>query len=131
MTEKSCMACMHTYHSEICRECCVGDKFAPRPNAPQPNKQLAELMNLRKRVEAQREEIRRLQEERTNAMTVYDLWKATTNDIYLVRGEQAPLKLPTGGRLQAEHAELEVTRIEIRKCASEAPRLLVWTRDPD
>lgn len=127
MTEKSCMDCMHTYHSEICRDCCVGDKFAPRPNAPQPNKQLAELLNLRKRVEAQREEIRRLQEERTNAMTVYDLWKATTNDIYLRRFGQTPLKLPSGGRLQLEHRVLIVRKIEIVTRACEAPCLLVET----
>lgn len=61
MTDRSCLNCKHTYHSEICRECCVGDKFEPRPNAPQPNKQLAELLNLRKLVQAQREEIKRLQ----------------------------------------------------------------------
>lgn len=98
------------------------------------DKEKAELLNLRKRVQNQREEIKRLQGGQKPAdawFTVQSLWLATTNDIYLVRGEQAPLKLPTGGRLQAEHAELEVTRIEIRKCASEAPRLLVWTRDPD
>lgn len=127
MTEKSCMACMHTYHSEICRECYVGDKFAPRPNAPQPNKQLAELLNLRRRVEAQREEIRRLQTERTKTMTVYDLWLTTTNDIYLRRHGQAPLKLPGGGRLQLEHRDLIVRKIEIVTRASEAPFFLVET----
>ena len=129
MTDRSCLNCKHTYHNEICRECCVGDKFEPRPNALQPNKQLAELLNLRKRVEAQREEIRRLQEERTNAMTVYDLWKATTNDIYLRRYGQTPLKLPSGGRLQLEHRALIVRKIEIVTRASEAPCLLVET-DP-
>lgn len=127
MTDRSCLNCKHTYHSEICRECCVGDKFEPRPNAPQPNKQLAELLNLRKRVEAQREEIRRLQEERTNAMTVYDLWKATTNDIYLRRYGQTPLKLPGGGRLQLEHRVLIVRKIEIVTRACEAPCFLVET----
>ena len=49
------------------------------------DKEKAELLNLRKRVQNQREEIRRLQEERTNAMTVYDLWLATTDYIYLRR----------------------------------------------
>lgn len=99
------------------------------------DKEKAELLNLRKRVQNQRSEILRLtnalREKLQAAMTIYDLWSVTTNDIYLMRGDLPPLKLPTGGRLQAEHAELEVTRIEIRKCASEAPRLLVWTRDPD
>ena len=92
-------------------------------------KEKAELMALRQRVEAQREEIRRLQEERTNAMTVYDLWKATTNDIYLRRYGQTPLKLPSGGRLQLEHRGLIVRKIEIVTRASEAPCLLVET-DP-
>ena len=131
MTERSCMNCKHTYHSEICRECCVGVKFAPRPNAPQPNKQLAELLNLRKRVRAQREEILRLQGGKEHAMTVRDLWLTTTNDLYLVRGDQLALKLPTGGRLQVEHAELIVQKIEIQTRASEAPCLLVWTREAE
>lgn len=92
-------------------------------------KEKAELMALRQRVETQREEIRRLQEERTNAMTVYDLWKATTSDIYLRRYGQTPLKLPSGGRLQLEHRDLIVRKIEIVTRASEAPCLLVET-DP-
>lgn len=92
-------------------------------------KEKAEMENLRRRVEAQREEIRRLQAERTNAMTVYDLWKATTNDIYLRRFGQTPLKLPSGGRLQLEHRDLIVRKIEIVTRACEAPCLLVET-DP-
>lgn len=97
------------------------------------DKEKAELLNLRKRVQAQREEIKRMQGQKPADawFTMQSLWLATTNDIYLVRGEQAPLKLPTGGRLQAEHAELLVTRIEIQTRASEAPCLLVWTRASD
>ena len=129
MTDRSCLNCKHTYHSEICRECCVGDKFEPRPNAPQPNKQLAELLNLRKRVEAQREEIRRLQEERNKPMTVNDLWLTTTNDIYLRRFGKTPLKLPSGGRLQLEHRNLIVRKIEIVTRASEAPCFLVTVEE--
>lgn len=97
-------------------------------------KEKAELLNLRKRVRDQREEILRLmnalQAKLALSMTIQDLWSVTTNDIYLVRGDQAALKLPSGGRLQAEHAELLVTRIEIQTRASEAPFLLVWARDP-
>ena len=100
------------------------------------NKEKAELMALRRRVEAQREEIRRLQAERdggrliaapTEEITVGALWKATTNDIYLRRYGQAPLKLPTGGRLQLDHRDLIVRKIEIVTRASEAPCLLVET----
>ncbi|MBQ1790449.1 MAG: hypothetical protein II008_09735 [Oscillospiraceae bacterium] len=91
------------------------------------DKEKAELLNLRKRVQNQREEIRRLQEERTNAMTVYDLWLATTDDIYLRRYGRTPLKLPSGGRLQLEHRGLIVRKIEIAARASEAPCLLVET----
>lgn len=128
---KSCMDCKHTYHSEICRECFCGDKFEPRPNAPEPNKERAELMNLRRRVEAQREEIRRLQAGRSNSMTVYDLWLTTTNDIFLRRPGRENLKLPSGGRLQLEHRVLRVEKIEIVTRASEAPALLVTTADSD
>lgn len=96
-------------------------------------KEKAELLNLRKRVQAQREEIKRLQggQKPADAWTVQPLWLATTNDIYLVRGDQAPQKLPTGGWLIPEICDLIVTRIEIQTRASEAPCLLVWTRDPD
>lgn len=95
------------------------------------DKEKAELLNPRKRVRAQREEIKRLQERKENAMTVRDLWLATTNDIYLVRGDLPALKLPTGGRLLVEHAVQMVTKIEIQTRASEAPCLLVWTRASD
>ena len=63
-------------------------------------------------------------------MTVYDLWLATTNDIYLRRFGRPPLKLPSGGRLQLEHRALIVRKIEIVTRASEAPCLLVET-EPD
>lgn len=97
------------------------------------DKEKAELLNLRKRVRAQREEILRLQGQKPADawFTVQSLWLATTNDIYLVRGDLPPLKLPTGGRLQAEHAELIVQKIEIQTRASEAPFLLVWTREAE
>ena len=130
MTDRSCLNCKHTYHSEICRECCVGDKFEPRPNAPQPNKQLAELLNLRKRVEAQRTEIRRLQlGTDPKRLTVGAFWHATTNDIFLERDGREPLKLPAGDRLQLEHAELVVKSIQIRTRASEAPYFLVTVEE--
>lgn len=60
-------------------------------------------------------------------MTVKELWMATTADIYLVRQGKEPLKLPSGGRLQIEHAEKKVWRIQIRTRASESPYLLVET----
>lgn len=103
------------------------------------NKERAELMVLRRRVETQREEIRLLQAEKaggpghglgvapTEAITVGALWKVTTQDIYLRRFGQAPLKLPSGGRLQLEHRDLIVCKIEIVTRASEAPCLLVET----
>lgn len=50
---------------------------------------------------------------------------ATTADIYLARKGREPLKLPSGGRLQIEHAEKKVWRIHIRTRASESPYLLV------
>lgn len=106
------------------------------------NKERAELMALRRRVEAQREEIRRLQAEKhpehggpsrtpapTEAITVGALWKATTQDIYLRRYGQAPLKLPSGGRLQLEHRDLIVRKIEIVTRACEAPCFLVETEE--
>ena len=94
-------------------------------------KEKAEMENLRRRLVAQRAEIRRLQERKENAMTVRDLWLATTNDIYLVRGDLPALKLPTGGRLLVEHAVQMVTKIEIQTRASEAPCLLVWTKEAE
>lgn len=60
-------------------------------------------------------------------MTLQELWKATTADIYLARKDREPLKLPSGGRLQIEHAEKKVWRIQIRTRASESPYLLVDT----
>lgn len=97
------------------------------------NKERAELMTLRRHVEAQREEIRRLQApggaspSPTEEITVGALWKATTQDIYLRRYGQAPLKLPSGGRLQLEHRDLIVRKIEIVTSACEAPCFLVET----
>lgn len=60
-------------------------------------------------------------------MTVYDLWLTTTNDIYLRRYGQPPLKLPSGGSLRLEHRALIVRKIEIVTRASEAPCFLVET----
>lgn len=108
-------------------------------------KEKAELMALRRRVEAQREEIRRLQaggaspsptaeksrpprvSVPTEEITLGALWKATTQDIYLRRFGQTPLKLPSGGRLQLEHRDLIVRKIEIVTRACEAPCFLVET----
>lgn len=64
-------------------------------------------------------------------MTVYDLWLATTCDIFLRRPGRENLKLPSGGRLQWEHRVLRVDKIEILARASEAPALLVTTADPE
>lgn len=58
-------------------------------------------------------------------MTVKELWMVTTADIYLARKDREPLKLPSSGRLQIEHAEKKVWRIQIRTRASESPYLLV------
>ncbi|MBQ2633438.1 MAG: hypothetical protein IJF88_02510 [Oscillospiraceae bacterium] len=65
-------------------------------------------------------------------MTVKDLWLHTGHDIYLDRGENAaPLKLPTAGRLQAEHAGLLVVSIDIRTRSMEPPYLLVKAAAPE
>lgn len=65
-------------------------------------------------------------------MTVKDIWIRSTCDIFLDRGEGAePLKLPSGGRLQIEHAELLVVSIIIKTRASESPYLLLKTTRPD
>lgn len=63
-------------------------------------------------------------------MTVQELWNVTTCEIFLEQGTGADgvakrVKLPTGGRLQIEHAEKKVWRIQIRTRASESPYLLV------
>lgn len=91
-------------------------------------KEKAEMENLRRRLVAQRAEIRRLQlagSSDPDRLTVGALWHATTNDIYLAREGQGPLKLPAGGRLQLEHAELVVKSIQICTRMSEAPYYLV------
>ena len=62
-------------------------------------------------------------------MTVKELWMSTTADIYLTRRGAEPLKLPTGGRLQIEHAAKKIWRIQIRTRASESPYLLVDTTE--
>ncbi len=65
-------------------------------------------------------------------VTVRDIWIRSTCDIFLDRGEGVqPLKLPTGGRLQIEHAELLVVSIRIRTRASESPYLLLQTTKPE
>lgn len=65
-------------------------------------------------------------------MTVKDIWIRSTCDIFLDRGEGAePLKLPSGGRLQIEHAELLVVSIIIKTRASESPYLLLKTTSPE
>ncbi len=65
-------------------------------------------------------------------VTVKDIWTRSTCDIFLDRGEGVqPLKLPTGGRLQIEHAELLVVSIIIRARASESPYMLLKTTAPE
>ena len=64
--------------------------------------------------------------------TVKDIWIRSTCDIFLDRGEGVePLKLPTGGRLQIEHAELLVVSIIIRARVSESPYMLLKTAAPE
>ena len=66
-------------------------------------------------------------------MTVKELWDATTCDLYLLKhsaeGVDQRIKLPSGGRLQIEHAELTVKRITPIKRASESPYLLIETEE--
>lgn len=65
-------------------------------------------------------------------LTVKDIWIRSTCDIFLDRGEGLqPLKLPTGGRLLLEHAELQVVSILIRTRASESPYMLLKTAAPE
>ena len=65
-------------------------------------------------------------------MTVKDIWIRSTCDIFLERGEGLqPLKLPTGGRLLLEHAELQVVSILIRTRASESPCMVLKTAAPE
>ena len=65
-------------------------------------------------------------------VTVRDIWTRSTCDIFLDRGEGVqPLKLPSGGRLQIEHAELLVVSIIIRARASESPYMLLKTAAPE
>ena len=64
-------------------------------------------------------------------MTVQELWGVTTCELYLLKrsaeGVEQRIKLPDGGRLQIEHAELTVSRITPIKRASESPYLLIET----
>ena len=62
-------------------------------------------------------------------MTVKKLWDVTTCNIYLKRPEREPLKLPSGGRLQIEHAELRVKKIELVKRSMEPPYMVVETEE--
>ena len=63
-------------------------------------------------------------------MTVKELWDVTTCNIYLKRPEREPLKLPAGGRLQIEHAELTVKRILTEKFSMESvPHMIVETEE--
>ena len=64
-------------------------------------------------------------------MTVKELWDVTTCDLYLLKhtaeGVDQRIKLPSGGRLQIEHAEMTVSRITPIKRASESTYLLIET----
>lgn len=64
--------------------------------------------------------------------TVKDIWLLSTCDLYLDRGEdRPPLKLPSGGRLQIEHAERLVVSIIVKKRSMEGPYLLLKTTGPE
>lgn len=66
-------------------------------------------------------------------MTVKELWDVTTCEIYLLKysaeGPDQRIRLPDGGRLLIEHAELTVSRITPIKRASESTYLLVETEE--
>ena len=66
-------------------------------------------------------------------MTVKELWNVTTCELYLLKrgadGVQQRVRLPDGGRLQIEHAELKVSRITPIKRASESSYLLIETEE--
>lgn len=66
-------------------------------------------------------------------ITVKDLWEVTTNDIviYYEKNANKRVKLPAGGRLQIEHAELIVTRIEVVKRSMEPPFFNVCVREAE
>lgn len=65
-------------------------------------------------------------------MTVRDIWSKSTCDIFIYRDafRERRTKLPSGGRLQIEHAELIVDDIAIVTRASESPYLLLRVEDP-
>lgn len=63
-------------------------------------------------------------------MTVKDLWETTTCDV-VIYGEGNPLrtvKLLSGGRLQVEHAEMIVKKIDIVKQSMEPCYLKVCVK---
>lgn len=66
-------------------------------------------------------------------MTVKELWDVTTCDLYLLQRTAEDVdrrvKLPSGGRLLIEHAELTVSRITPIKRASESSYLLIETEE--
>lgn len=66
-------------------------------------------------------------------MTVKELWDVTTCELYLLKrsaeGAQQRVKLPDGGRLQIEHAELRVKKIELVKRSMEPPCMVVETEE--
>ena len=66
-------------------------------------------------------------------MTVKELWDVTTCEMCLLKrtaeGVDQRVRLPDGGRLQIEHAELNVKRITPIKRASESPYLLIETEE--
>lgn len=65
-------------------------------------------------------------------MTVQDIWSKSTCDIFIYRDafRERQTKLPAGGRLLIEHAELIVEQIDIVTRASESPYLLLRVEDP-
>ena len=68
-------------------------------------------------------------------MTVKELWDVTTCELYLMKhsaeGVDQRIRLPSGGRLQLEHAEKVVTRITPVKRASESPYLLIEAEEAE
>lgn len=59
-------------------------------------------------------------------MTVKEIWRATTCDLYLHTGDGGIVKLPSGGRCPEKYAEIEVRKMEPRAFASAAPVIVLY-----
>lgn len=65
-------------------------------------------------------------------MTVKELWDVTTCEIQIIKRRPGVVhctRLPDGGRLQIEHAELRVKKIELVKRSMEPPYMVVETEE--